>query len=109
MPAAAETLQAEQSKILDEIFTESGLTEKEKAPGYLTEVFVPVSDGAVYTPINQRATAVENGFYAFQLFNGTAVKNMLAINEDVAREVLAKSETKLLFNEENVVVGIAED
>lgn len=105
----AETLQAEQSKILDAIFTESGLTEKEKAPGYLTEAFVPVSDGAVYTPINQQATAVENGFYAFQLFNGTAVKNTLAINEDVAREVLAKSETKLLFNEENVVVGIAEN
>lgn len=103
----AELLQQEQTKMLDAIFAESGLTETEKTPGYLTEEFRPVTNGVTYTPISTEAVAVENGFYAFQLFDGTAVKNMLAISKEVAEQVLAKESTMLLFDAQNVIVGIA--
>ena len=103
----AELLQQEQTKMLDAIFAESGLTETEKTPGYLTEEFRPVTNGVTYTPISTEAVAVENGFYAFQLFDGTAVKNMLAISKEVAEQVLAKESTMLLFDAQNVIAGIA--
>ena len=104
----AELIQDEQIKMLDTIFTESGNTQKEKALGYLTTEFEPVSDGVTYIPLSEEVKEVENGYFAFIVMDGTAPKNMLATSKEVAEEVLARSSVKLLFNEQNVVVDIAE-
>ena len=104
----AETLQEEHIKMLKKMFSDAGYTEKTKAEGYVTPAFEPVSDGVEYVRVSTEATAVENGFYAFQMFAGMEVKNMLAIDEATAQKALSRETGKLLFNEQNVVVGIAE-
>lgn len=104
----AEVIQEEQIKILAAIFAESGNIEKEKAPGYLTTEFEPVSDGITYISPGGEAREVENGYFAFILMDGATPKIMLAISKEVADAVLAQTSVKVLFNEQNVVVGIAE-
>ena len=104
----AETLQEEHTRMLDKLFTDAGYTEKEKAEGYVTQAFEPVSDGVEYVRVSTEATAVENGFYAFQMYAGMEVKNMLAIDEATARKALSRETGKLLFNEQNVIVDIVE-
>ena len=39
---------------------------------------------------------------------GNAAKVMLCLNEDVAKQVNEKTTMKLMFNEQKVIVGIAE-
>lgn len=104
----AELIQDEQIKMLDAIFAENGDTQKEKAPGYLTTEFEPVSDGVAYIPLSDEVKEVENGYFAFVVMDGTAPKNMLATSREVAEKILTRSSVKLLFNEQNVVVDIVE-
>lgn len=104
----AEIIQEEQIKMLEEIFAESGNTEKEKSSGYLTTEFEPVSDGITYISPGGNAREVENGYFAFVLMDGVTPKNMLAVSQEVAEKVLAQSSAKLLFNEQNVVIDIVE-
>ena len=98
--------------LLDECFAASGNEVVEKEEGYITPEFEPVSDGVVY--MNPAAgdltayTQVENGFCQVTLLNGSTVKKVLTLNPEVAVEVLAQPTVKLLFNEQNVVVGVAE-
>ena len=98
--------------LLDKCFTASGNTEVPKEEGYITPEFQPYSDGVEY--INLSAgdpsgfTEVANGFYQVALMKGNAVKVMLCLNEDVAKQVNEKTTMKLMFNEQKVIVGIAE-
>lgn len=108
----AEVVEGMLSTMLDDLFTSGGYTAKEKPEGYITPEFVPKTDGKEYmnpTPGDTTAyTAVANGFYQLNLLVDGKPKVMLCISEDVAKQVLATTTTKLLLNEQNVVVGIAE-
>ena len=92
--------------------SESGYQAVEKPAQYYQGEFEPKSDGVTYTNFTPgdmtKITPAANGFYAFQLLNGSNTKNFLAIDEATAKAVMEKTEVKLLFNEQNVVVGIAE-
>ena len=100
------------SRLVDDCFTASGNTEAEKEEGYITPEFVPTCDGIAYlNPSAGDTTAyvkVANGFCRIVLLEGTTVKQFLTLNEEVAKEVLAQPTVKLLRNEQNVVVGIAQ-
>ena len=82
-----------------------------KGDGYLTPEFVPFTDGITYinpTPGElSNCNPVANGFYQVGLFQDTAMKIMLAKDKETAEAVLALDSMKLLFNEQNVIVGIA--
>ena len=100
------------SRLVDDCFTASGNTEIPKEEGYITPEFVPTCDGIEY--INPSAgdttsyVKVENGFCRIVLLEGTTIKQFLTLNEEVAKEVLAQPTVKLLRNEQNVVVGVAQ-
>lgn len=108
----AEEVQEALTQLIGEVFTATGNAPAQWKEGYHTTEFVPVSDGLEY--INLAAgdktayTVVKNGFCQVQLLVNGKVKVKLALNEDVAKQVLEKDKMKLLFNEQNVIVGIAE-
>lgn len=100
------------STLLDQCFEASGNEEAPKREGYVRSEFVPVSNGVVY--VNPSAgdttayTQVENGFCKIVLLEGANVKQFLTLNAEVAAEVLAQPTVKILQNEQNVIVGIAQ-
>ena len=108
----AEGVQENLITLMDQIFTASGNAPAQWEEGYHTPEFVPFTDEVEY--INPKAgdttayTAVQNGYYKITLLAGTTVKDMLTSSEEVAQQVLAKPAAKLLFNEQNVIVGVAE-
>ena len=107
----AELIQEQLTNMLAAQFTESGLTAAEKPEGYIQPEFVPTTDGKVYlnpAPGQLTAyTAVKNNFYALQLLeDGSKIKKILCISEEVAKKVLAETELKLIYNEQGVVIDI---
>ena len=108
----AEEVEESLKELLGQVFTESGKAPAQWKDGYHTTEFVPVTDGVVY--MNPAAgntaayTVVKNDFYQIQLIADGTLKTMLTDSEDVAKQVLAKDSMKLLFNEQNVIVGIAQ-
>ena len=109
-PGTAEIIQEQLSKMLDEMFTASGLTQKEKPEGYITGEYVPQSDGIEYLNLTPGKAPVEvkNNRYNVSLFSGTEEKRFLVENREVAEQISQLSSMKLLFDERNVVVGVAE-
>lgn len=112
-PGSAEKVEAQLISMLDKMFAESGNTVKERPEGYITPEFVPVCDGVEYTnptPGNLNGSLEgENGFYCLVLFAGNTAKKMLADSKETAELVLSQTGTmKLLFDERNVIVGVAE-
>ena len=107
----AENVQAILTELLDELFTTGGYTEQPKAEGYITPAFEPYTDGEYTNPTPGYLTAcvpVKNGFYQLTLLDGSKFRVFLVINEEVAHKVLQQTTVKPLFNEQNVIVGIAE-
>lgn len=106
----AEIIQEQLSQMLDQMFTASGQTQKEKDPGYVTEAYVPQSDGIEYINLTpgKEPTAVKNGRYNVTLLAGAETKTLLVETKEVADQIMQLSTMKLLFDERNVVVGIAE-
>ena len=109
----AEKVQEQLTNMLAEQFAASGNEKQEKPEGYITPEFVPTTDGKTYVnPVPGKLDAyqaVNNGFFALQLLEGaTTFKNILAIDEATAQKILAKDSMQLIFNEQNVVVGIVE-
>lgn len=98
--------------LLDKCFTASGNQVVEKEEGYITPEFQPYTDGVEYLNLSagdpSGYTAVANGFYQVALMKGTEIKIMLALNEDVAKQINEKTTMKLMFNEQHVIVGLAE-
>lgn len=107
----AEDVADELVSMLDRLFDAAGYTETEKAPGYITPEFVPVSDGAEYmNPVPGQLDAakeVANGFYQVTLLKDGKVKIMLAADKAAAEAVLEQTTMKLLFDAQNVIVGVA--
>ena len=108
----AEIVQEELIGLLKEISVESGYQAVEKAADYYQGDFQPKTDGITYRNPSPgdltQYTTVKNGFFAFQLINSGVLKNMLCNDETLVKEILAKAEMKLVFDEQSVVVGIAE-
>ena len=108
----AAIVETELKGMLAALASESDYQAVEKPADYYQAEFTPKSDGVTYinfTPDDMtKIKPVENGFYAFQLLNGSKIKNFLAIDEATAKAVMEKTEVKLLLNEQNVVVGIVE-
>ena len=98
--------------LLDKCFEASGNQVTEKEEGYITPAFEPYSDGVEYlnlTPGSEDTyTPVANGFYQVALMKDRNIKIMLALNEEVAKQIAEQTTMKLLFNEQKVIVGIAE-
>ena len=89
----AEVLQDKLTEMLDGIFVESGNEVKQRDSGYMTEAFVPVSDGKLYTNLNpgdsSKLTEGKNGMYCIQLLaDGNKVKNILILNKEVADKIV---------------------
>ena len=108
----AELLQAELTELINTCFQESGQAQKERAEGYTSVPFEPVSDGLVYTnpkPGDMSAfLPVKSGYYSVYLMEGTNVKQLLILNEEVAKQVSECASTKLLFDDRGIVVGVQE-
>ena len=108
----AENVQAILLEMLDELFATGGYTEQPKLEGYITPAFEPYTDGKEYrNPAVGDLTAcipVKNGFYQIALLDGSKLRLFLALNEEIAHEVLQQATVKCLFNEQHVIVGLAE-
>lgn len=108
----AESVEAILIGLLDDIFAASGNTEVPKEEGYIHSDFVPVSDGKDYLNLTPgdltQCKEVANGFWQLTLMQGSNVKIMLAIDEATAHKVLEQTTTKLVFNEQNVIVDVAQ-
>lgn len=83
-----------------------------KSDSYFTPEFVPFTDGVTYVnpaPGQPEAcTEVANGFYQVMLMDSRMnTRILLAKDRATAEAVLAQDTVKLLFNEQNVIVGIA--
>ena len=108
----AEIVQDELISLLKEVAAETGYKAVEKAADYYQAEFQPKTDGITYTnPTPGDLTqykAVKNDFFAFQVINNGVLKNMLCNDEELVKKILMQTEIKFLFNEQSVVVGIAE-
>ena len=108
----AENVQAVFIEMLDGLFAAGGYTEQPKAEGYITPAFEPSTDGKEYINLTPGDTTacnqVKNGFYQLVLMDGSKTRVFLALNEEVAHGVLQKTTVKPLFNEQHVIVGLAE-
>ncbi len=108
----AEIVQDELIGMLKELATENAFQTVEKPADYYQAEFVPKTDGVTYMNMNPgdltKYSQVQNDFFAFQLFANNKVKNHLCKDEALVKEILEKTEVKLIFNEQSVVVGIVE-
>jgi hypothetical protein len=101
------------SDLLDQCFAASGNVETEKKEGYVTPPSVPTCNGVEYLNLTPGDTdsfnPVANGYCQIALFSkeDNNTKPYLALNEEVAREILQQESMKLLFNDHNVITGIA--
>ena len=106
----AEVLQEELTKMIKDIFTQTGQTQKEKMEGYLTDNS-PKSDGLVYTNLTPGDSSaikqVENGYYQLWLQpeNG-APKCMLINGLELAEDIAARTTMKLVISEKLTVEGV---
>lgn len=108
----AEIVQDELIGMISEIADASSYQAAEKAEGYYQAEFVHTTDDVTYLNAQPGKTdnynAVENDFFAFQLLSGAKIKNFLCKDEALVKQILEQTQVKLVFNEQNVVVGIAE-
>ena len=104
----AEAVQAKLTEMINECFDASGQAQKERAEGYMSTPYVPVSDGVTYTCVNTLDQLVEgqNGHYPMKILADTAMKEILILNREVAEQIVEKGTMKLLFDERNIVVGV---
>lgn len=109
-PGTAEQLQDRYIEMLSTLGQQYTITAKD--PNYNTPEFVPFTDGVEYivpTPGDLTACeAVANGYYSFTLVSDSGAKVCLAKDQETAELVLQRSTVKLLYNESNVVVGLAD-
>ena len=109
----AEALQAQLSAMIDDVFTQLGGTEKPKAEGYVNQGFEPVSDGVEYmnpTPGDtSKLVQLENGHLQVSLVDMGSMKPVtrMILDQATAETVMQFETGKLLFNDQNMIVGIA--
>ena len=101
----AEVVETELIRMLNEIFEKSGQTVKDKGEGYIMD-HSPKTDGISYT-IDKGAAPkeVNNGHYQVM----TTQRLLLVQDKALADEIVKYDTVKLLFAENNMVVGIYEE
>ena len=108
----AELIEQTQKDLLTELFSKTGRTQAQKPAGYVRDPFVPQSDGLTYytlAPSLDVFTPVKNGFYSFETLDEKGNRiTLLAKDLSVAEKILANPSSKLMFDQQRVVVGIAE-
>ena len=103
--AIGETLKT----MINDCFTQSGQTKKEKDEGYCND-YSPKYDGVTY--INNfvgdlsRAVPVNNGFYQVTLIAGAIEKTLLVQNQEIAEQILQNATMTLGFSEQSVVIEV---
>ena len=104
----AEKVQAKLTEMINACFDASGQTRKERAEGYLSTPYTPVSDGVTYTCLNSvdQLTEGQNGHYPMTLLADASVKEVLVLNREVAEQIVKKGTMKLLFDERDIAVGV---
>lgn len=109
---SGELLAEEYVKMLDDLYTRTGITPTPKVADYNTLPFEPVSDGAEYTNLKpgdtSAYTTTQSGAYQITLRGPSGVNKMLVWDAEVRDQILSKSTVKLLFDDCNVIAGIAE-
>ena len=108
-PGTAEQLQDRYIEMLNELGKTYTLSDKD--PAYNTPEFVPYSDGIEYTVPSGDMTAIEqvkNGYYKIMLVGEHSIKYFLTQDLETAERIMQRSTVKLLFNQSNVIVGIAD-
>lgn len=107
----AELIQATLTELINQCFDESGQTQKNRADGYNSTPFVPVTDGKEYTNISVGDITgfprTPGGFYSGYFTDGTNVKYVLIETEELAKQICELATVKFLFDDRGIVVGIA--
>ena len=102
----------EYGKMLDDLYTRTGITPTPKAADYNTQPFEPASDDEVYTNLKPGDLTAylesPSGAYIITLRGPKGVNKMLVWDAAVRDQILQSSTTKLLFDASNTIVGIAE-
>lgn len=110
----AEALQEQLTTMINTVFAELGGTEKAKAEGYVNQGYTPVSDGVEYmnpTPGDvTKFTQLENGHVRINLVDMSSMKPVtkMVVDQATAEAVLQTESCRLLLDDRNIVVGIAE-
>ena len=108
----AETVQAAQSQLLQDLFESTGRVEAEKPEGYVRPPYEPKTDGVLYytcVSSTKDFRPVKNGFYTFETMDEKGNKPLLLIKDlQVAEKILSVESAQYLFDQQNVVVGILE-
>lgn len=98
--------------MLNDLYTRTGITPTAKVADYDTPAFEPVSDGEVYTNLKpgdtSAYTATQCGAYQITLRGPNGVNKMLVWDAEVRDQILNTKTMKLLFDDSNIIVGIAE-
>ena len=111
VPAGSgEALQDTLTTMINDVFTQSGQTAKEKAEGYVND-YTPRYDGVTYTNPNVgntgKITAVANGFYQVELMvGGVSPKTMLVQDKATAEELMKHASVQVGLSEQDVIVEV---
>lgn len=92
--------------MLNDCFTKSGQTQKEKAEGYIMD-HSPKSNGYTYK-VTSQSEAIEgkNKHYQVKLDLNGSLTTVLVWDKALADEILQQDTVKLLFDERNIAVEI---
>ena len=103
---SAEIVEETLLEMLNECFTASGQTQKEKAEDYIMD-HSPKPNGVTYK-ITSQSVAIpgQNGHYQVKLDNAGSMNTLLVETKELADDILSRSTVKLLFNEQNMVTAI---
>ncbi len=100
------------TEMINDCFTQSGQTVKQRPEGYVTQPFEPYTDGIVYTnpSVGDLSVLQQSAMdhYPLMLVSSAGPKNVVIETKELAEQLIGMESFKLLFDERNIVVGIAE-
>ena len=100
------------TEMINDCFSQSGQTVKQRPEGYVTQSFKPYTDGIVYTnpSVGDLSALQESAMkhYPLMLVSSAGPKNVVIETKELAEQLIGMESFKLLFDERNIVVGIAE-
>ena len=108
----AEIFRDEFLRLLDLNFAATGMTEEEKAEGYIMDRSPKLAEGEFVNPapgVAEMVTAVNNNLYRIYLRYSGAAKMFLVEGEELATKIMNTSEPMQLYlDDRSVIVGIEE-
>lgn len=106
----AETVQAAQTQLLNDLFATTGQSSAQKPEGYVRPAYEPQSDGVTYYRSLYSVDdfqPLKNDFYCFEALDehGNRVK-LLIKDMALAQQIVDTPAAQYLFDQQNVVVGV---